>query len=165
MAARLPQPHPYLSPSPDGGLFWGPLEEGRLLRRYKRFLVDVEMADGQRLTAHTPNTGAMLGCSDPGCRVWLSRHESPTRRLAHTLEMIETPSALVGVNTSVPNRLVRAAALAGRVAEFPFPLRVSAEVRRGASRLDLLLEAEGRPPAFVEIKNCTLAEGGGCLFP
>ena len=158
-------PRSYLSPTPDGGLYWGPLIEARLVRRYKRFLVDVELTDGTPLTAHTANTGSMLGCSEPDRRVWLSRHDQPHRKYAHTLEMIEMPSALVGVNTGVPNRLVKAAALAGRIAGFPFPARVSCEVRHGESRLDLLLEKEGEPPTFVEIKNCTLAENGTASFP
>lgn len=155
----------YLSPAPDGGLRWGPLVEARLLRRRKRFLADVELADGTCLTAHTPNTGAMLGCSEPGRRVWLSRHDAPGRKYAHTLEMIEMPSALVGVNTGVPNRLVRSAALAGRIPEFPFPVVATSEVRMGASRLDLRLDGKTSPPVFIEIKNCTLVENGIAFFP
>lgn len=155
----------YLARTKTGGLRWGPLTEGRLVRRYKRFLADVRLADGELAVAHTANTGAMLGCSEPGRRVWLSRHDSPGRKLPYTLEMIEMPSALVGVNTGVPNRLVRAAAEAGRIPELAGPGRVRSEVTRGSSRLDLLIEREGAPDTLVEVKNCTLAENGAALFP
>lgn len=172
MAARwssenpVPSVSPYLAVTPEGGLSWGPLIEGRLIRRYKRFLADVELADGEVVTAHTANTGAMLGCCQPGRPVWLSHHDSPTRKLKYTLEMIDMPSALVGVNTGVPNRLVRAAVMAGRIAELPPPSRALAEVRIGASRLDLLLEYDdNRPSVYVEIKNCSLVEEGVALFP
>lgn len=156
---------PYLSPAPAGGLFWGRLVGGTLRRRYKRFLADVELAGGDVVTAHTANTGAMLGCSEPGRPVWLSEHDSPGRKYRHTLEMIRMPAALVGVNTGVPNKLVRAAALAGVVPEFPHPVEARSEVRCGDSRLDLLLTAPGSPDVYVEIKNCTLVENGTALFP
>lgn len=155
----------YLSPTPDGGLLWGPLTEGTLLRRYKRFLADVRLADGGETTAHTPNTGAMIGCSEPGRRVWLSRHDTPGRKYQFTLEMIDMPTALVGVNTGVPNRLTAAAAMAGRIADFPRPGRVRREVRMGDSRLDLVIESDGLPDTVVEIKNCTLVEKGTAYFP
>lgn len=155
----------YLSPTPDGGLLWGALTRGTLLKRHKRFLADVRLDDGRRLTAHTPNTGAMTGCSEPGRPVWLSRHPGGTRKYEYTLEMIDMPDALVGVNTAVPNRLVRAAALAGAVPEFPHPVDVRSEVRHGDSRLDLLLRAPDSPDIFVEIKNCTLVENKTALFP
>lgn len=154
----------YLSPNPEGGLNWGPLIQGRLVRRYKRFLADVELG-GELITAHTPNTGRMIGCSEPGRPVWLSRHEGGGRKYPYTLEMIEMPEALVGVNTMVPNRLVAAAARNGLLAELAGPVKVEAEVTSGASRLDLrLTEASGRQ-TMVEIKNCTLAEQGIAYFP
>jgi len=154
----------YLSPTPEGGLNWGPLVQGRLVRRYKRFLADVELG-GELITAHTPNTGRMIGCSEPGRPVWLSLHEGGQRKYAHTLEMIEMPGALVGVNTMVPNRLVAAAARGGLLAELKGPAQVETEVTSGASRLDLrLTDVTGRP-AMVEVKNCTLAENGIAYFP
>lgn len=165
MSRQPASPGAYLAPTPDGGLLWGPLVEGRLIRRYKRFLADVALADGDVVTAHTANTGAMLGCSEPGRRVWLSRHDNPARKLPYTLEFIDMPAARVGVNTGVPNRLVRAAALAGRIPEFGTPDGVRPEVKRGDSRLDLLLSAAGKPDTVVEIKNCTLVEEGTALFP
>ncbi|MCD7896149.1 MAG: DNA/RNA nuclease SfsA [Planctomycetaceae bacterium] len=152
-------------PAADGSLVWPePLTEGVLVRRYKRFLADVTLQDGSLVTAHTANTGAMLGCSEPGRPVWLSRHDRPGRKYPYSLEMIRMPSAMVGVNTGIPNRLVEAAVAAGAVAELPRPDALRREVRRGASRLDLLLETAGRE-TLVEIKNCTLVENGAALFP
>ncbi len=161
-----PDPVPaYLSPDGKGGLLWGRLFEGVLLRRYKRFLADVRLIGGEEVVAHTANTGSMLGCSRPGRTVWLSRHDAGARKHPFTWEMIDMPATRVGVNTGVPNRLVKAAALAGRIPEFPFPAAIRSEVSLGNSRLDLLLSAEGRPDVYVEIKNCSLAEDGVALFP
>ncbi len=155
----------YLKPTTTGELLWGPLVEGVLVKRYKRFLADVLLPDGEVITAHTPNTGRMLGCSDPESRVWLSYHDSLSRKLKYTLELIETPGSLVGVNTGVPNRLIRTAIECGVIAEIPPPTQVTAECPYGGSRLDLaLLDAEGKK-TFIEIKNCTLAEKGVAYFP
>lgn len=161
MAAETP---PYLSPTPAGGLNWGPLVQGRLVRRYKRFLADVDL-EGELITAHTPNTGRMIGCSEPGRPVWLSRHEGGGRKYPYTLEMVEMPTALVGVNTMVPNRLVAAAARSGLLAELEGPARVETEVTSGTSRLDLRLTEPSGRQVMVEVKNCTLAEGGVAYFP
>lgn len=154
----------YLAPTPAGGLSWGPLVQGRLVRRYKRFLADVEL-NGQVITAHTPNTGRMIGCSEPGRPVWLSLHEGAKRKYPHTLEMIKMPTALVGVNTMIPNRLAALAAARGLLAEVGGPAEVETEVRSGASRLDLLLTEASGAQIMVEVKNCTLAEGGVAYFP
>ncbi len=143
---------------------WGPLVEGRLARRYKRFLADVEI-DGRVVTAHTPNTGRMIGCSEPGRAVWLSRHESPSRKYPLTLEMIAMPTALVGVNTMVPNRLMAEAARQGLLRELSGPARVETEVASGRSRLDLRLTEPDGAAVMVEVKNCTLAENGTAYFP
>lgn len=155
----------YLTPDSSGGLLWGYLTPGRLIRRYKRFLADVELEDGRQITAHTPNTGRMLGCSEPGRPVWLSYHDSPGRKYNYTLEMISMPGSLVGVNTMVPNRLVAAAAAAGVLAQMPGRLVVEREVSVGNSRLDLRLTDPKGQVAMVEIKNCTLAENSVAYFP
>ncbi len=155
----------YLTPAPEGGLYWGELTRGILIHRYKRFLADVEV-EGGVITAHTPNTGRMLGCCLPGRPVWLSRHDNPGRKYAFTLEMIDMPTALVGLNTSVPNKLAALAALDGVLAELSGPAtRVDREVAVGRSRLDLRIVDRNGCEIMVEVKNCTLAENGTAYFP
>jgi sugar fermentation stimulation protein A len=135
------------------------LERGTLIRRYKRFLADVTLADGAETTIHVPNPGAMLGLAEPGLPVWMSRSPDPKRKLPLTLEMIELPDAgLVGVNTMNPNRIGEAAIAEGRIAELTgYPI-LRREVRYDEnSRIDILLQSDPnalqRPSAWVEIKN------------
>ena len=155
----------YLSEK-NGRIFWGPLVEGTLIKRYNRFLADVRLKNNRRVTAHCPNTGSMKTCSDPGRPVRLSRHDDPKRKLKYTWEIIEYPETLVGINTGVPNRLVKAAARAGRIPEFSGYETFRSEVKIGAgTRLDLLFETPGRRPCYIEIKNCTLVEEGRAFFP
>jgi len=156
-----------LANKPGGlGLVWPPLIPGTLIRRYQRFKADVKLRNGRVVTAHCPNSGSMKSCCEPGRTVYLSRSDNPGRKFPYTWELIEMPSSLVGVNTSVPNRLVERAVLAGEIPE----LRGYQSVRReiwcsSVSRLDMLLEARDGRRCFVEIKNCTLAEGGIAYFP
>ncbi len=150
----------------SGGLLWPPLTPATLLRRYKRFLADVMLDGGATVTAHCPNSGAMTGCCQPGRRVYLSRHDDPRRKLAHTWEMIAMPGSLVGVNTLVPNRLVARALTDGQVPALQGYTELQREVRVGEhSRIDLRLSGAGRAPCYVEIKNCTLVSDGQALFP
>ncbi len=149
----------------SGRLKWPRLIQGTLIRRYKRFMADVRLRNGHRVVAHCPNSGSMLACSEPGRTVYLSRHNSPKRRLKYTWEMIHMPTSLVGVNTLVPNRLVRVAVLAGQITALKGYDTVRSEVRYGAnSRIDLLLE-KGLHRCLVEIKNCTLVNDGIACFP
>lgn len=136
-----------------------PLRRGRLVRRYKRFLADVVFDDGGEETVHAHNPGAMLGLADPGLTVWTSCGGSATRKLPHTLELVETASgALVGVNTLHPNRLVTEALAEGRVPELAGYAAIRREVRYGEkSRVDFLLESPDRPPCWVEVKGVTLS--------
>jgi sugar fermentation stimulation protein A len=148
------------------GLAWPPLVSGILLKRYKRFLADVQLFNGQVVTAHCTNTGSMQACSQPGCKVYLSVHDDARRKLKYTWQMIRMPTSLVGVNTLVPNRLVAQAIGQGRVPGLDTYDRLRREVRVGAhSRLDLMLTREPRERCFVEIKNCTLVSKGVARFP
>ena len=144
------------------------LRAGTLLRRYKRFLADVELDDGTRLTAACPNTGSMLGCCTPGSRVWLSISDSPTRKYRHTWELVEVEGVLVGINTGLPNKLVREAIEQGVISELGAYASLRGEVAFGAerSRIDLLLQDPARADCYVEVKNVTAAvEQGIALFP
>ena len=147
--------------------FAEPLVEGRLVRRYQRFLADVDTAAG-RVTAHCPNTGSMLGCAEPGMRVWLSPASNPARKLAWTWELVEAlPGVVVGMHTGRSNGLVREAIEAGRVAELAGYGVIRPEVKYGAgSRIDFLLQSPGRADCYLEVKNVTAAvEGGVGWFP
>lgn len=151
--------------APDG-LIWPPLVKATLIKRYKRFLADVTLADGNTVTAHCPNSGSMAECSLPGAPVYLSEHDDPKRKLKYTWELIQMPTSLVGVNTLVPNRLVALAATHQRVPAIAGYPQVKTEVKVDAhTRLDLKLSGSEGPDCFVEVKNCTLVKEGLALFP
>jgi sugar fermentation stimulation protein A len=138
--------------------FATPLLRGALVRRYKRFLADVVLDDGETVTAHCPNSGSMLSVQEPGSEVWLSHSDKPGRKHAHTWELIRVGDTLVGINTQHPNRVVAEAVEGGAVAELSGYERVRREVRMGDnSRVDLVLESASQPPCYVEVKNVTLA--------
>ncbi len=143
------------------------LLSGRLIRRYKRFLADVELANGEALTVHCPNTGAMTGCAEPGSRVWLSESHNERRKYRHTWEIVETPAGMVSVNTGRANALVGEAIETGVLQEFSGALTVRAEAKipEGNGRFDFLVRSTGGC-AWVEVKSTTLwmAEGMGA-FP
>jgi sugar fermentation stimulation protein A len=147
-------------------LTWPPLMGGTLIKRYKRFLADVRLDSGERVTAHCPNTGSMLGCAQPDRPVWVSFHDNPRRKLKYTWELIAMPDSLVGVNTQVPNRLVAAAIGNGDIAELRDYDDLQREVNVGhRTRIDLMLAGSTKPHCYIEIKNCTLVEDGRACFP
>lgn len=144
-----------------------PLVEGRLIRRYKRFLADVQLSDGV-VTAACPNTGSLMGCCEPGSRVWLSESDNAARKYRHTWELVEVGGTMVGINTGLPNRLAAEAIASGVIAELAGYASVRREVAFGeeGSRVDLVLEGDGRQPCYVEVKNVTAAaKRGVALFP
>ena len=149
--------------------FMPPFTEARLLRRYQRFLADIEFPDGRRLTVHCPNTGSMLGCRDAGMRVWLSEAANPARKYAWTWELVEAlPGVLVGIHTGRSNGLVREAIVTGVIRELQGYAVLTAEVPAGeGSRVDFLLTGHAaQPDCYLEVKNVTAAvEEGIALFP
>lgn len=146
-----------------------PLEEGRLLRRYKRFLADIETASGEALTIHCPNTGSMLNCLSEGCRVWFSRSSDPKRKLPGTWELGETPHGrLACLNTGRANALVEEALRAGIITELAGFTGLKREVAYGSegSRADFRLDYL-TGSLFLEVKSVTLgfADSTVAAFP
>lgn len=140
------------------------LTKGCLIKRYKRFLADVELENGTIVVAHCANSGSMLGCMDPGSTVYLSPNQNPKAKLDWRWELIEINGGLVGINTSHPNRLVEAAIADGTITELQGYGSMRREVKYGQnSRIDILLEGPGL--CYVEVKNVTLKIGAEAQFP
>lgn len=143
-----------------------PLVTGILLKRYKRFLVDVRLENGDVVTAHCANTGAMLGLPKDNAQVWLSVSPNPNRALPYSYEMIAVDNTLIGVNTSHPNTLVFEALQAGNIPELHGYDAIKREATIGKSRLDFKLSKTGLPDCYVEVKNCHLKRTENTLeFP
>lgn len=141
------------------------LIKGTFLKRYNRFLVDLQMGESV-VTVHCPNSGSMKGLLTPGSNAWVSLASNPNRKLAHTLEMIESEGVCVGVNTHTPNAIV-AHAIENKLIK---PLAAYTEIQREVfygkgTRIDLCLKAEGLPLAYVEVKNVTLKDKNVARFP
>ncbi|MEQ8758041.1 MAG: DNA/RNA nuclease SfsA [Coleofasciculus sp. G1-WW12-02] len=149
------------------------LEPGTLLRRYKRFFADIQLASGETIIAHCPNTGPMTGVSTPGSLVQVSHSNNPKRKLAYTWEMIQvndTQPTWVGINTALPNRVMKIILEQGLIPELANrysqirPEVVYGENRK--SRVDFVLTGENEaPPIYLEVKNTTWAQGTLALFP
>ncbi len=154
--------------------FSTPLISGRLIRRYKRFLADIELDDGRIITAHCANTGAMTGCMPEGGRVWLSVSDNPKRKYAHSWELVELvpgkssqQRVLACINTAMTNRVVQEALQAQSITELAGFESCQSEVRYGEenSRIDFLLNIDGIN-TYVEVKHVTLSlETGVMCFP
>ena len=141
------------------------LVTGTLLRRYKRFMADVRLADGSEVVAHIANTGSMKGCAEPGSTVALSHHPDSGRKLVWSWQLVKVEDTWVCVNTALPNRIAEEAIRDGRLG----PLRGYPDLRREVaygerSRIDILLGGKG-PPCYVEVKNVTLRARRRALFP
>ena len=152
--------------------FKNPLLRGRLIKRYKRFLADVVLDNGQNVTVSCPNTGSMKGLTEPGAVVWLSSHDSPTRKYPYTWEMVEHDlgkgPAIVGINTNHPNVVVSEAILAGKIGGLKGYENLRREVKYGNenSRIDILLEDKRKGLCYVEVKNVHLMRKPGLAeFP
>lgn len=146
--------------------FPAPLVPARLIKRYKRFLADVTLENGEVATAHSVNTGAMTGVLDAGNRVWLSESDNPARKLKYTWEIVEADGTRIGINTGMANRLAEEAVTQGVIPELAGYDRIRREVKYGTnSRIDLLLEKDGAPDCYVEVKNVHMKRGDFALFP
>lgn len=158
--------------------FSAPLIPGRLVRRYKRFLADVVLEDGRAVTAHVANTGSLMGLCAPGLKVFVEPSDNPKRKLPFTWRAVELEPGgpadpglgapvMVGIDTSVPNRVVGEALAAGRVPGLAAYPTIRREVRYGVgSRVDFLLQGDGLPDAYVEVKNVHLLRHPGLIeFP
>ena len=145
-----------------------PLIEGKLIKRYKRFLSDIELPNGEVVVAHCPNTGSMKRCQQDDARVWLSKSGNPKRKLAYTWELVEVDEKyLACINTGYPNKLVGEAIANGVVQELSGYSEQKAEVKYGEkSRIDWLLTGGDGRKCYVEVKNVTLLEEDGLgYFP
>ena len=145
-----------------------PLQSGVLVRRYKRFLADIETETGTVLTVHCPNTGAMTGCAEPGSPVWYSESDNPKRKYPHTLEFVQTSAGLVSVNTGRANALVAEALAAGVIRELAgcINIKPEAKIPEGDGRFDFQVELPDGKAAYVEVKSATLYLGDGIgAFP
>jgi len=131
-----------------------PLTDATLIRRYKRFLFDATLPDGRVITGSCPNTGSMLGLTDPGSRIWMSQHDSKTRKYRYALELVEADGVIVGINTGVPNKIVEESIRAERIGPLSGYESLKREQKYGRnSRIDILLTDPARPNAYVEVKN------------
>ncbi|SDR37901.1 DNA/RNA nuclease SfsA [Pseudovibrio sp. Tun.PSC04-5.I4] len=148
--------------------FESQLLTGRLVKRYKRFLSDIILdGSGEEVIAHVANSGSMMGLKDEGLKVWVSPSNNPKRKLKYSWEMLEVGGAMVGINTSRPNKLVEEAIEAGRIPELTGYETLRREVKYGQnSRIDILLEGPNDQLTYVEVKNVTLARQQGIAeFP
>ncbi len=146
--------------------FATPLVSGSLIRRYMRFLSDVELDDGRVVKAHCPNPGSMIGLKDQGVRVWLESNDDPKKKLDWGWRLVELPDAFVGIDTSAANRVVAEALHTGLQGLDGYDT-IRAEVKyREKSRVDFLLSGEGRPDCYLEVKSVTLSRQSGLAeFP
>jgi len=147
--------------------FPDPLIRGKLVKRYKRFMADVVLDTGETVTAHCANTGAMTGVKEPGSDVWLSPAKNPERKLKYTWELINVGANLVGINTSLPNKIVSEAIDGDSIPELSGYEKLRREVKYGKnSRIDILLTSEDKADCYVEVKNVHLMRKHGVAeFP
>lgn len=148
--------------------FQTPLVPARLIRRYKRFLADCTLEDGREVTAHCANPGSMMGLAEPGSKIWLEPNDDPKKKLKFGWRLVDHENGhFTGVDTSVPNKALKAALEAGALPELAMYKTIRSEVKYGEkSRIDFLLSQPGLPDAYVEVKSVTLSRQTGLAeFP
>lgn len=148
--------------------FATPLIPATLIRRYKRFLADCRLEDGREITAHCANPGSMLGLAEPGMKIWLEPNDDPKKKLKFGWRLVDHENGhFTGVDTSVPNRALRAALFDRQIPELAAYDTIRPEVKYGEkSRIDFLLQQEGLPDCYVEVKSVTLSRQQGIAeFP
>ncbi len=145
------------------------LKPATLLKRYKRFLADIELPDGEIRTIHCANTGAMTGCAEPGSKVWYSTSDNPKRKYPNSWELSGNAKGdIICINTVRANTLAIEAIESGVISELLDYAHLKTEVKYGSenSRIDIYLSSDGRPPCYVEVKSVTLlGEEGQGFFP
>ncbi|NQU54525.1 MAG: DNA/RNA nuclease SfsA [Bacteroidetes bacterium] len=145
-------------------IFQEKLVHGTLIKRYKRFLADIELDDGTEIVAHCTNSGSMKSCIENGAEVYLTPVNDPKRKTKFTWEMIKINGNWVGINTGIPNKLAFEAISSGEIPELAGYTNVKREVTFGDSRFDIFAENE-KEQCFVEVKNVSMKEGKYALFP
>lgn len=141
------------------------LIKGKLVKRYKRFLADIILENGEEITAHVPNSGAMTSCIETNCDVWVSYHDNPKRKLKYTLELTLMSDNLICTNTSVANKIAIEAIENGVIKELQGYSSLKPEQKYGVnSRIDILLENENQK-CYVEVKSVSLKIGDNLAFP
>jgi sugar fermentation stimulation protein A len=145
--------------------FESPLTKTYFIKRYKRFFVDVKLGE-EILTAHLANTGTMKSCTGEDWETLLSFHDSPTRKLKYSVELIHNGQSYIGINTSRTNKIAIEGINNQVITELVGYETLKPEVKIGESRIDILLQSSMKPDCFVEVKNVTLKnEDGDCTFP
>lgn len=142
-----------------------PLEEAVLLKRYKRFLADINLG-GKEITAHVPNTGSMQSCWEPSWKCAVSLSSNAARKMPHTLELIHNGETWIGVNTANANKLVKLWLTQSLIPELSGYKLIQPEKKVGESRVDFFLDEHAHQSAcYVEVKNVTLKLDGLAQFP
>lgn len=144
------------------------LQPATLIKRYKRFLADIELPNGDITTIHCPNTGAMTGCAEPGFKVWYSVSNNPKRKYPGTFELAQNNQGhFIGINTGRANHLVVEAIKNNLITELIGYEHFKTEVKYGKenSRIDVLLSDDNKPDCYVEIKSTTLLIDNCGYFP
>ncbi|MBH47803.1 MAG: DNA/RNA nuclease SfsA [Halobacteriovorax sp.] len=142
-----------------------PTVKGKILKRYKRFLADIELENGEIVVAHSANTGSMTTCWEPGWDVLLTKNDDPARKLKYTLEYTHNGETWIGVNTALPNKMVIEAIENGTIKELQGYDTIKPEAKIGKSRIDVLLTKDNGEQCYVEVKNTTLLHEGDAVFP